>query len=174
MNLKRFRLPVFILFILLAPAGIARAADLERVATVNISKVFDEYQKTKDFDVEFQKQGRMKQEERDALVHEVRRLRDEQALLAEDARDQKKSEIESKLKELDAFDGEARRDLEKKRNEAVRDVFNDIENILQQYGERKGFDVIYNDRALLYRKGKLDVTGDVLKELNENYRKQKK
>lgn len=171
---KRFFSILFISALLVLGGRIVYSADVEKVGTVNISKVFDEYQKTKDYDVEFQRQGRSKQEDRDKLVHDVRRLRDEEALLAGDVRDQKKEAIESKLKELDTFDSEARNDLEKKRNTAVREVFQDIENTLQQYGERKGFDVIYNDRALLYRKGKLDVTSDVLKELNDHYRKQKK
>ena len=58
-------------------------------ATVDIGKVFDEYEKTKAFDEKFQTEGRLKQEERDAIIHEVRRLRDEQALLSKEKRGEK-------------------------------------------------------------------------------------
>ena len=115
----------------------------------------------------------MKQEERDALVHEVRRLRDEQALLSEDARRDKQGAIDAKMKELDGFDNEVRKTLGEKRNKAVREVFQDIENTVNQYGERKGYDIIFNDRALLFKNKRFDVTADVLKELNDRYKKEK-
>ena len=149
------------------------AAGKERFATVDIGKIFDEYEKTKKYDQEFQTEGRLKQEERDAIVHEVRRLRDEQALLSEDARSEKQGAIEGKLKELEKFDGDVRQTLGEKRNKAVREVFQDIENVLMQYGERKGYDIIFNDRALLYRNKLFDVTPDVVKELSDRYKKEK-
>ena len=150
------------------------AAGKERFATVDIGKIFDEYEKTKKYDGQFQTEGKAKQEERDAIVHEIRRLRDEQALLAEDARREKQDAIDNKMKELEKFDEEVRKTLGEKRNTAVREVFQDIENVMTQYGERKGYDFIFNDRALLYRNKSFDVTEDILKELNERYKKEKK
>lgn len=151
-------------FVFAAPAN-------ENFAVVDIGKVFDEYEKTKKYDEQFQGEGRAKQEERDAIVREVRRLRDEQALLDKDARAQKQATVDAKLKELETFDEEARKGLGEKRNTAVKEVFQDIENTIRQYGERKGYDFVLNDRALLYRNKKYDVTADVLNELNKNYQK---
>ena len=150
------------------------AAIKERFATVDIGKVFDEYDKTKKYDQESQTEGRLKQEERDAIVHEIRRLRDEQALLSDEAKREEQSAIDEKMKDLDNFDNEARAKLGEKRNQAVREVFQDIENVMSQYGERKGYDLIFNDRALLYKGKQFDVTAEVLKELNERYRKAKR
>ena len=154
----------------------ARAADAKgsNVATVDIGKIFEEYEKTKKYDQEFQNEAKSKQEERDAIVHEVRRLRDEEALLSENARQTKHKEIEAKMKELDDFDGRARGALGEKHDKALKEVFQDIEGVVSQYGERKGYDFIYNERALLYRNKRFDVTADILKELNSQYAKQKK
>ena len=145
----------------------------EKIATVDIGKIFDEYEKTKKYDQQFQTEGKSKQEERDAIVHEVRRLREETSLLSEEAKQGKQDSIETKLKELDTFDGDTRKTLGEKRNQAVREVFQDIETVIAQYGERKGYDVIFNDRALLYKNKQYDVTADVLRELNDSYRKKK-
>jgi len=158
----------------LAGAHVGLAAPKDKFAVVNIRKMFDEYDKTKEFDKEFQTEGRIKQEERDAIVHDIRRLKDEQALLSEGARADKQEQIDKKLKELDTFDAEIRQTLQKKREEAVRAVFQDIEGLLERYGERKGYDFLLNDRALLYRSKDLDVTNEVLKELNEDYKKRSK
>ena len=160
-----------ILFNFAAPA---LAAPKEKFASVDIGKIFDSYEKTKKYDQDFQTEGKMKQEERDAIVHEIRRLRDEQALLAEDARAEKQNAIDGKMKELENFDGDVRKTLGEKRNQAVREVFQDIENVMTQYGERKGFDFIFNDRALLYKDKRFDVTGEILQELNDRYKKGKR
>lgn len=162
-----------ILFIFTS-TGVSWAAVKEKFAIVDIGKIFDEYEKTKKYDQEFQTEGKLKQEERDAIVHEVRRLRDEQALLAEDARREKQNAIDGKMKELENFDNQVRQTLGEKRNKAVREVFQDIENVMTQYGERKGFDFIFNDRALLYKDKRFDVTPDILKELNDRYKKGKR
>ena len=152
----------------------ALAGNDKRFAVVEIGKVFDEYEKTKTFDQQFQQDGRAKQEERDAIVHDIRKLRDELALLSEEGRQEKQEAIDKKMKELDAFDEETRKVLDDKRNEAVKAVFQDIENSMKQYGERKGYDFIFNDRALLYNRKDYDVTGDIIKELNQQYKKEKK
>ena len=150
------------------------AVEKGKFAVVDIGKLFDEYEKTKKFDQEFQSQGKAKQEERDAIVHEIRKLRDEQALLSEEARHQKQGAIDAKMKDLDGFDEQTRKALADKRNEAVKSVFQDIENTMKQYGERKGYDFIFNDRALLYSNKGFDITADILKELNQKYQKEHK
>ena len=61
--------------------------------------------------------------------------------------------------------------MKEKRNKAVQDVFQDIEGTLQQYGERKGYDFILNERAVLYRRKDCDVTPDILREVNSRYQK---
>ena len=102
-------------------------------------------------------------------MHEVRRLKDEQALLAEDSREKKQEAIDSKIRELQEFDAAARRELSEQRNKTVREIFKDIDEVVQRFGERKGFDMIFNDRVLLFRSTTFDLTNDVLGELNRNY-----
>ena len=175
-EMRRIWIPFgLILVLLVGYSGLSFAASgKEKFATVDIGKIFDEYEKTKKYDQAFQTEGRLKQEERDAIVHEIRRLRDEQALLSEDARKDKQAAIDNKMKELDNFDNEVRKTLGEKRNKAVKEVFQDIENVMTQYGERKGYDFIFNDRALLYKSKQFDVTADILKELGDRYKKGKK
>lgn len=161
----------FLIFSFFVAPALARA---ERTAYVDVAKIFDGYQKTKDNDAKLQASGKKKEEERDALVHEVRRLKDEQALLAEDQREKKQEAIDAKVRELQEFDLAARRELGNRRNETVKEIFKDIDDVVQRYGERKGYDLIFNDRVLLYRNPRFDVSRDILEELNRNYQKSKK
>ncbi len=147
------------------------AAEGEKYAYVDVAKVFDGYEKTKENDRILQEAGKKKETQRDTLVQTVRQLKDEIVLMAEDARPKKQEALDAKVRELQDFDRGAKLDLGQQRNKAVREIFKDIDDTLQRYGERKGYDLIFNERALLFHNPKLDVTQDVLTELNKTYKK---
>lgn len=152
----------------------AFALDTSKVGYVDIAKVFDEYQRTKDNDQDLQKAGKKKEEERDALVHEVRQLKDEMVLVTDDAKLKKQEILETKVRELQDFDRRAKQELGTERNRVVREIFKDIDDAIQRLGERKGLDFVFNERALLYHHAKLDLTLEVLNEINKEYAKKKK
>ena len=149
-------------------------ADSEKYAYVDVAKIFDEYQKTKDNDKTLQEAGKKKENERQGLVDQVRQMKDELALVSNEARAKKEDALEVKVRELQDFDRGAKRELGEQRNKAVRGIFKDIDDTVQRYGERKGLDLVVNERALLYHSPKLDATQEVLNELNKGYSKQKK
>lgn len=148
-------------------------AEGEKIAYVDVAKVFDEFQKTKENDRVLQEAGKKKEEERDGLVHEIRQIKDEMVLLADDAKAKKQELLEGKMKELQDFDRDARNLLGEQRNKVVQDIFKDIDGAIQRYGERKGLDYIFNERALVYHNVKYDVTKEVIDELNKGYGKKK-
>lgn len=143
----------------------------EKIGFVDVATVFDGYEKTKENDQILREMGKKKEEERDALVHEIRRLKDEIALLSEEAAAEKRKMLDEKVRELEEFDTETKRTLGKKRNEVVRDIFKDIDKVVQRYGERKGYDMIFNQRVLLYGDAHFDITQEILKELNQQYQR---
>ncbi len=152
-------------------AASARQAFAEQYAFVDVAKIFDEYQKTKDNDESLKAVGKTKEDERETIVKAVRALKDELVLLTDDAKAKKQDELDGKIRELQDFDQAAKRELGEKRNKLVREIFQDIDTVVQKYGERKGYDMIFNERALLYHSAKMDVTQDVLTELNKGYKK---
>lgn len=158
----------------LLTAGSGDLAYAQKVAYIDVAKVFDSYEKTKEHDRVLQEKGRAKEEERDALVHEVRQLKDELALLGEGSKEKKQEELEAKVRQLQEFDQKVKRELGTERNTIVQEIFKDIDTTVQRYGERKGLDLILNERAALYHNQTLDVTQDVLTELNKDYSKKKK
>lgn len=168
-----FLLALFFLVVSGIYQTMALASD-SKIAFVDIGKVFDEYEKTKKFDQQLQQEGKDKQEKRDAIVYEVRRLREEQALLTEEKKKQTQATIETKLKELEEFDQKAQGELGEKRNSIMKEIFSDIDDVVKRFGERKGYDMVFNERALLYKKPGFDQTEDVLRELNGEYQKKKK
>lgn len=145
-----------------------------KIGYVDVAKLFDNYQKTKDNDQVLQDLGKKKETEREKIVQGIRKQKDEIALLNnEDAKNKKQEQLDAKLRELEDFDRVAKRDLGQQRNNVVRDIFKSIDDSVQRYGERKGYDFIFNERALVYRNPKSDLTQDVLNELNAEYKKKR-
>lgn len=141
------------------------------VAYVDVAEVFDNYQKTKDQDLALKNIGEQKEKERADLVKSARALEDEISLLAKDARQQKQEQLIEKKRQLEDFDREVRRQLGESREKVVREIFQDIDATIAEYGKAKGYDFILNDRVLLYRNPTLNVTKDVLQELMKKYKK---
>ncbi len=146
------------------------AADA-KYAFINVAKIFDDYTKTQDNNAALQEAGKKKEQEREVIVHDIRQIKDELALLNDNAKTDKQELLDGKLRDLQEFDQKAKRELGEDRNKMIREIFKDIDDTVQRYGERKGYDMIFSDRALLYQNSKFDITEDVLKELNKNYKK---
>lgn len=141
------------------------------VAYVDVAEVFDNYQKTKDQDLALKNIGEQKEKERAALVKAARALEDEVSLLAKEARQPKQEQLIEKKRQLEDFDREVRRQLGESREKVVREIFQDIDATIAEYGKAKGYDFILNDRVLLYRNPTLNITKDVLQELMKKYKK---
>ena len=79
-----------------------------------------------------------------------------------------KKETEN-IKKLHEFDSEVRNELKQKRDVMVRDILKQIDEVVSEYGKSEGFDLILNDRVLLYRVEELDVTDEIINRLNKKH-----
>ena len=154
-------------------AGGRAYAEGEKIGYVDLAKVFDDYQKTKDFDKSLEGKGAAKQADRDKMVADIKKLRDEAELLSAKAKDDKQVVIDEKIKALQDFDRTTRDALRKERDGMVRDILKEIEVVMQDFGKTQGYAYIFNDRVLVYKTDQSDLTTQVIKVLNDNYAKKK-
>ena len=167
-----FALSVF-LFSFSTPAVVPAYAAGEKIGYVDLAKVFDEYQKTKEFDKSLETKGASKQTERDKLVADIKKLRDEAELLSAKAKDDKQAAIDEKIKSLQEYDRTTRDGLRRERDGMVRDILKEIEGVIQEFGKSQGYSYIFNDRVLVYKTEGSDLTNQVIKALNDSYTKKK-
>lgn len=160
-------------FAFVAAATAAHAADAGKIGYVDLARVFDEYQKTKTFDKNLETKGASKQQERDRLVNEVKKLRDEAELLGAKAKDDKQVQIDEKIKALQEFDRTTRDALRKERDTMVRDILKEIETVIQDFGKAQGYSFIFNDRVLVFKNETSDLTPQIIKALNDSFAKKK-
>ena len=152
-------------------AGVKAYAEGEKIGYVDLAKVFDDYQKTKDFDKSLESKGAGKQAERDKMVADIKKLRDEAELLAGKAKEDKQAGIDEKIKGLQEFDRTTRDALRKERDGMVRDILKEIEVVIQNFGKTQGYTYIFNDRVLVFKSDTGDLTAQVIKALNDSYKK---
>ena len=146
----------------------------DKIGYVDLARIFDEYQKTKEFDKNLEQKGALKQADRDKMVTEVKKLRDEAELLSAKAKDDKQAVIDERIKALQEFDRNTRDDLRKQRDVMVRDILKEIETIIQDFGKAQGYSFIFNDRVLVFKAEGSDLTAQVIKTLNDGYATKKK
>lgn len=145
-----------------------------KIGYVSIAKVFDEYDKTKASDKTLEKKGQEKQLDREKYVSEIKKMKDELELLSDKARADKQRDIDSKVEALQRFDRETSEDLRRERDMMAREILKDIDAVIKELGKQEGYNIIFDDRVLLYTSEELDFTNKLMNILNTRYGKTKK
>jgi len=148
----------------------AFAAEL-KIAYVDVGEVFDNYQKTKDQDLVLKTAAEAKEKERNDMMAKIRSMEDELALLTADARAAKQEQLIEKKRQLEDFDRTIRQQLAEQRDKVVREIFQEIDAVVQDLSAKGGYDMIFNKRVLLAQKKNFDITGQVSAELAKKYKK---
>ncbi len=138
-----------------------------KIGYVDIGKVFDSYNKTKESEKALGEKAKAKEAESKAMLDELRKLKDEQALLSEKAKAEKQAILEEKARKLDEFNRKTQDELMKERNDMLAGILKDIEGVISVYSKEQGYDIVLNSRTLLYGKPEYDVTEEILKRVNK-------
>ncbi len=153
---------------LLMTTGVSFAQEKGKIAYVNLSRLFDEYSKTKEYDKVLESQHADFEKQRNAKIEQIREAQGKLALLKEDKKAELDQNIEKMKADLLEYDRQQKQDLTKDRNEKIRKILLEIEKIVSAYAKDQNYDYILNDRVLIYGNQALDKTEDVLKILNES------
>jgi Outer membrane protein len=137
-----------------------------KIGYVDLAKVSDEYAKTKDFEKTFEVQVKGKDAERQKFVDEVRKMKDEQALLSDKAKAEKQTIIDGKIANLQEFDRKVRDELIKQRNQMLGEIQKDIDVVISAYSAEAGYDIVLIKQTVLFAGPELDLTAEVVKRLN--------
>lgn len=144
---------------------VAQAEEL-KVGYIDLSTVFDEYDRTKSSEATLDRQGRQKEAEFEGRMNELKKLRENLELLNDEAKETKTREAEEKAESLQQFRNSTARDLRRDRDKVAKEILTDIRTAIQDYGKANGFSLILDARSLLYAQQAHDVTDEVLKLLN--------
>ncbi len=151
--------------------SLSYAEDNLKVGFINLKKIADSYEKLKDAEKELQKELDAKREQGEKLTKEIKSLREKIDLLKDKQKEKKQRELDQKVKELQDLNYEARTSLREKSDEKMREVSKDIKAVVQEYGQSRNYNIIFDSILVHYEDGTLDVTKDIIKTLNQRYKK---
>lgn len=138
---------------------------------INLKKVLDNYEKVKDGEDILLKEAEEKNKQREKLTQEIKSLRGKIDLLKDTQKEKKQRELEEKVKKLQDFTYQTRASLRQNRDEKFREIMKEIKDVMHEYGQSRNYSVIMDDTLLFYKDGRLDVTDDLIKILNQRYKK---
>ncbi len=147
--------------------GVSFAQSKDKIGYVDLSKLFDEYSKTKEYDKVLEAKHADFEKERNAKIEAIKEAQGKLSVLAADKKAAMEADIEKMRNDLLEYDRQQKTDLTKDRNEKIREILLEIEKIVSDYAEKEGYTVILNDRVLIYGSQGMDVTEAILKKLNE-------
>jgi len=162
-------LGVFVMSLGFTRAGFAKGGN--ELAYIDLGKIFSEYQKTKDFDEVLEEEKKDKQTKREKMVETIRKIKDELEVVSSKAKEKKQAEMDQKIKELQEFDREINTELRRKYDSSVREILKEIDSTIKVFGQKEKFDIIFDSRMLLYTNDSLNITDQILKILNERYKR---
>lgn len=168
----RNRMVVIVVAMCVVTFFLSREAFAEqKVAFVDLGSVFDGYEKTKTYDSRLEGSQKGKQEEIDKKVEEIKALQDKLALLSDKQKKKKQKEIDEKTKELQEFQRNSEMSLLKDRDERLKEILQDIQEVVESVAKKQKYDLIFNERVLLYGDDSMDISQTILKQLNEKNKK---
>ncbi len=165
--MKNLKLMMVGLLLLVFMVPNAMAAKSEKMGYVDLSRLFDEFHKTKEYDKVLEEKHKEFEGVAKEKMEKIREAQGKLALLKDDQKEELEEEIKMMQTELLEFDRQEKLNLNNERQEKIRDILLEIEKIVSTYAENQGYTVILNDRVLIFGDQSMNITEDVLKELNQ-------
>ena len=148
-----------------------RTEAAEKLAYVDLSRIFSEYAKTKDYDKTLSDKQSVYETERAKRVNEIKQFQDKMNLLSDKEKETKKSELDTKIKTIQEFDRQKQTDLRKEQDEKTKEILKDIETAVGEYAEKEGYNLVFNDRVLVYQTKSMDITDKIIEIINKGAKK---
>lgn len=140
-----------------------------KVAYVDLSKIFDEYGKTKEYDKLLEQKHSTFEKEHNDKLQKIKESQDKLSLLKDEEKNKMIEQIDKQKAELMEFDRQKQADLRKQRDEKIREILLEIEKVIKDYAVQEKYTLVFNDKVLAYADASMDITASVLKLLNDRY-----
>ena len=174
--MKRVIMFLAVLFLIFSAKVMAAEA---KIAYVNLQKALNESTAGKDAKEEMSKEVKKRQEEVNAKQEELKKLKEDiekkGAILSKEAREQKEMEFNKKSQEFQKSFMQSEDVLRKKEQESVREIIKELEDIVKTLAKEKGYAYVIEktESGLLVAPPDMDLTDDVVKIYNKQYKKEK-
>ena len=146
----------------------AQAKDL-KIAYVELGGIFNNYNKTKDYDTKLQKESQDAQKQMEAMLKKFHDDEGKLALLKEDEKQKLQTSIDKQKMDLMEFQKQKRAELGKTFEDKRKEILLEIEKVASDVAKKEGYTFIFNETVIIYAEPGTNITEQVLKVLNDSY-----
>ncbi len=151
------------------------SAETLKIGYVNTMEVFEKYSKTQERDKLFGDEKRKKesavQKETEKRQKEIialsEKLEKEKSLLKEEEIKKRKEEIGKKQESLISYINKVRQELSNRNRELVNMCREEVISAIKKFGQKNGYDYIFEKGAVLYGPKVEDITQELIDLLNK-------
>lgn len=142
-----------------------------KIGYVDVFKLFNQYKKTQDYDKILEGKKSEKEKLLEEKKEKIKKMQEKLNLLNEKEQEKQRRKITQAAEEYRKMEREFYLDLKKERDEKMKEIVEDINRVINDYGKKHGYQIIFNKGAVLYGEKGLDLTDTILKIMNQNYKK---
>ncbi len=147
------------------------AQDL-KIGYVDVFGVFNEYDKTKDYDATLEKKKGEIEKKLEGKKKDIEKMQSKLELLNEGEKVKEEEKIMAKVKAYRDLERSAFTDIKKARDEKMQEIVEDIRKVIKEYAKQEKFNLIISENSVLYGDDNvINITDRVLKISNQQFKK---
>ena len=175
--MKKLHIGLIMAMIIMLPA-IMQAAEL-KLGVVNLQKALNECQAGKEAVAELEDEVKKRQEQVDVRQEELKKLNEEaekkRSVWSDEMKEQKQRELQARMQEFQRFYMQSNDDLKKREQEKKTVIIKDLLEVAKKLAKEKGYTFVFETQAgVIYSPQEADLTEEVIKLYNADYKKEKK
>ncbi|MCF7908660.1 MAG: OmpH family outer membrane protein [Candidatus Omnitrophica bacterium] len=170
--MKKFLVFLIALGVMTSLAFTSFSEDL-KIGYVDIFKVFNEYQKTKEYDKTLEARKKDIEKQLEEKKNILEKMQKKLSVIKEEEKAKEQEKIAKVVEEYRELERTGFIDIKKARDEKMKEIIEDINKIIDDYAKKGSFNLIVNENAVLYGDKVMDVTSDILKIANKQHKKSK-
>ena len=175
MRLRKCELALFIFFLSFLWSSRAIAADVAKIGVVDLQRVLETSNPGKTAQAEIKKQKDVMEQELKQKGAEIEQLRiqfeRESMVMSKEKREEKEREGRIKLNDFKTLQQRYRSDLQSLEQKLVTELRDDVNGLVEEIGKKEGYLLIINNFSVMYAPASIDITDQLIKQMNEKYAK---
>jgi outer membrane protein len=175
MQNRKFNIILVVCFFSLLWLGSVNAADVAKIGVANLQRVLEASNQGKSAQEKIKKQkDQMEQElkQKGGEIEELRKqLERESMVMSKEKREEKEREIRIKINDFKSLDKRYRAQLQNLEKKLVNALLKEVSTLVKEIGKKGGYLLIINNTGVMYSPGSINITDQLIKELNARYDK---
>ena len=175
MQNRKFNILLIVCFFSLPWINSANAADVAKIGVANLQRVLETSNAGKSAQDEIKQQkDKMEQElkQKGAEIEELRKqLERDSMVMSKEKREEKEREVRIKLNDFKSLQKRYRTELQRLEKRLVNTLLRDVSTLIEEIGKKEGYLLIINNSGVMYSPGSIDITDQLIKELNARHAK---